>query len=40
MYVKNTLFNAYLVEIRVKVEHGIGMLKGNFQNLRNLNVLI
>ena len=39
---ENTLFNQYLLRIRVRVgvDHGIGCLKGKFQSLRRLNICI
>ena len=37
---KNTSFNQYLVEIKIKVEYGIRCLKGKFQCLRRLNICI
>ena len=36
----NTLFNRYLVGVRIKVEHGIGCLKRKFQSLKGLNIQI
>ena len=38
--VENTLFNLYLVRIKIKVKHDIGYLKRKFQSLRGLNIQI